>query len=229
MAGEQAALAHQLEAEPPSSGWGGAAPFGGRLLGIPENEYTPPVRRAVSALIGEARALRDELRRARARIVQAEEIASRDHLLPILNRRAFLRELGRAIAVTARYGTPSSLVFFDLDGLKQINDAYGHACGDAVLGHFAALLLAHVRKSDVVARLGGDEFGLILIQAREAHAAGKCDKLSELLAAGPLSWNGLSLPYSFSSGLVTLSPGMTADSALADADAAMYRRKRLTR
>jgi diguanylate cyclase (GGDEF)-like protein len=225
----EGAVAVATEAEDRSPGWGEPAPFGGTLLGIPAAEYTPRVRRAVSALISEARALRDELRRAREQLVCAEQLADRDHLLPVLNRRAFLRELAREIASSTRYGTPSSFIFLDLDGLKQINDSYGHACGDAVLMHFATLLRSHARESDAVGRLGGDEFGLILTHAPEDAAVKKCEQLAELLAAAPLSWNGLPLPYRFSGGTAALTAGITGESALACADTAMYRRKRLTR
>ena len=188
---------------------------GGAALGIPEHEFTPRVRRAVWALVQEARALRDA--------------ADRDQLLPILNRRAFMRELEREIAAVARYRTHSSLVYVDLDGLKPINDAYGHACGDQVLAHFARFLRAHVRASDVVGRLGGDEFGILLSHANVEQAEKKCAALAGLLAAEPAKWGGAVLALAFTFGLVELSDGMTGEFAVAQADAAMYRRRRLTR
>ena len=78
-------------------------------------------------------------------------------MLPILNRRAFVREISRFIAFAERYGTPSSLLYFDLDNFKAVNDAYGHAAGDVVLRHFSDLIASQIRDSDVLARLGGDE------------------------------------------------------------------------
>jgi hypothetical protein len=66
--------------------------------------------------------------------------ADQDMLLPILNRRAFVRELSRFIGFAERYGTPASVVYFDLNNFKHINDAHGHAAGDSVLQHFASLL-----------------------------------------------------------------------------------------
>lgn len=187
----------------------------GDVLGIPEREFTPCVRRAVWALLREARSLRDA--------------ADRDHLLQILNRRAFLRELEREIASVARYGMPSTLVYLDLDGLKSINDCHGHPCGDAMLKYFAQFLGAHVRASDIVGRLGGDEFGLVLSHTNIVQAEQKCAQLASLLAAEPASWDGASLELSFSFGLVEISAAMTGESAVAEADAAMYRRRRLTR
>jgi diguanylate cyclase (GGDEF)-like protein len=198
----------------------------GSFLGIPARELTPNVRRAVTALLGEARALHEELGRTRAMLEDAEQIADRDHLLPLLNRRAFVRVLEREIASIARYGAVSSLIYFDLDGFKRINDANGHACGDAVLAHFADLLLAHVRQSDVVGRLGGDEFGIILVHANAEQAERKAASLAEILAAAGATWNSRPLPFSFSSGVLELTGELNADSAIARADAEMYLRKR---
>ena len=72
---------------------------------------------------------------------------------------AFLRSLARIIAYVGRYGAACSLLYFDVDGLKSINDTHGHAAGDAALVHIADLLRSSIRTSDVVGRLGGDEFG----------------------------------------------------------------------
>lgn len=187
----------------------------GAALGIPAAEFTPRVRRAISALLREARALRDA--------------ADRDQLLPILNRRAFLRELKREIAAVARYQMPSTLIYLDIDGLKPINDSHGHGCGDTMLSHFARFLHAHVRASDVVGRLGGDEFGIVLSHASAAQAERKCAGLAGELASAPASWEGTPIALGFAFGLVELSDGMTGEFAIAQADAAMYRRRRLTR
>src|SRR5580658_2306938 len=100
-----------------------------KLLGIPNAEFTPRVRAAMLKMVAQAEGLRQELLESRARIEEIERAADQDHLLPLLNRRAFVRELTRHIGFTARYGTPASLVYFDLDGFKLINDTYGHAAG----------------------------------------------------------------------------------------------------
>ena len=97
----------------------------------------------------------------------------------MLNRRAFVRELTRYIAFTGRYNTPASLIYFDLNHLKQTNDTYGHAAGDAVLTHFAKVLLSHVRESDCVGRLGGDEFAMLLSHANQDQALKKADALAD--------------------------------------------------
>ena len=196
------------------------------VLGIPESEFTPRVRDAIMGLMGEVDNLRRELSQTRARLDEAEKTADQDQLLPLLNRRAFVRELTRYIAFSGRYNTPASLIYFDLNQFKQINDTNGHAAGDAVLRHFAETLLGHVRDSDCVGRLGGDEFGVLLTHANQEQALSKADVLANALRAAPPVWNGNPLPVSFSYGAFELKSGDNADLAMARADEAMYAQKR---
>src|SRR5919197_911150 len=123
------------------------------LAGIPEAELTPRVREALLQLMGEVDQLRRQLDESRARIAFLERLADEDALMPIANRRAFIRELSRMMAFAERYDTPASVVYFDLNGLKQINDTWGHAAGDAALQHVSRTLVESVRNSDVVGRL----------------------------------------------------------------------------
>jgi diguanylate cyclase (GGDEF)-like protein len=196
------------------------------VLGIPESEFTPRVRDAIMGLMGEVDNLRRELSQTRARLDEAEKTADQDQLLPLLNRRAFVRELTRYIAFSGRYNTPASLIYFDLNQFKQINDTNGHAAGDSVLRHFAETLLGHVRDSDCVGRLGGDEFGVLLTHANQEQALNKADVLANALRAAPPVWNGNPLPVSFSYGAFELKSGDNADLAMARADEAMYAQKR---
>jgi diguanylate cyclase (GGDEF)-like protein len=196
---------------------------------VPETELTPRVRAAMASLAGEVEILRRDLQSARDRLEEAERIADQDHLLPILNRRAFLRELTRHIALTARYGTQASLAYFDLDGFKFVNDTHGHACGDAVLAHFADVLRANVRDTDVVGRLGGDEFGVILTHVSEAQTKRKAEALLDALTASPAQWNGERLVVGFSFGTFELTASENAESSIARADQAMYAQKRAVR
>jgi diguanylate cyclase (GGDEF)-like protein len=221
-----AAHARRLEVVEPSRP---DAASGAALLGIPESEFTPRVRLAAVRLMGEVDSLRRELKTALTRLAEVERFADRDQLLPLLNRRAFVRELTRAIGLSSRYGTASSLLYFDLDDFKQVNDSFSHAAGDAVLTHFAETLLAHVRDSDVVARLGGDEFGVILTHTGQAQAETKAASLASCLFASPAVWNGRQIDICFSYGAFELRPADTAETAIARADEAMYARKRAAR
>ena len=215
---EASATVDQVDAVVPAS-----------ILGIPENEFTPRVRDAIMGLMGEVDSLRRELSQTRVRLDEVEKAADQDQLLPLLNRRAFVRELTRYIAFSGRYNTPASLIYFDMNHLKKINDAHGHAAGDAALRHFAEPLLSHVRDSDCVGRLGGDEFGVLLTHADQEQALKKADTLAAALRATPTVWNDVEIPVSFSYGAFELKPGDNADLAMARADEAMYAQKKAGR
>src|ERR1043166_2835378 len=177
------------------------------VLGIPEAEFTPKVRDAIMGLMSEVDNLRRELAQTRAKLDEAEKTADQDGMLPLLNRRAFVRELTRTIAVTDRYNTPASLIYFDLNHLKKTNDTHGHAAGDAVLKHFADVLTANIRDSDCVGRLGGDEFGVLLSHANQDQALKKADVLAQTLKDSPTEWNGNSILVSFAYGAFELKSG----------------------
>ncbi len=206
-----------------------AAKTGINAHGIPEEEFTPHVRDAVRSLTAEVETLRRDLQQTQSRLDKMEQVADRDQLLPVLNRRAFVRELTRYISFAVRYGTPASLVYFDLDGFKLINDSHGHSGGDAVLEHFAQILLANVRDSDIIGRLGGDEFGVILSHANQIQAQTKAATLAQKLNESPASFQGRGIPLGFSFGAFELTSGDSADLAIARADEAMYAHKRASR
>jgi len=199
------------------------------LLGLPEGDLTPGVRSALRHLIEEAAGLRHELERTRGRLTELERLANEDSLTPISNRRAFLRDLARMIGYVERYGAACSLVYFDLNGLKGINDSFGHTVGDAALIHVAEMLLANTRSSDVVGRLGGDEFGVLLTRADEAVALAKAEQLADVVALTPVVSSGDAISISIAYGAHRLAAGEEPQVALAAADRAMYRQKRTLR
>ncbi len=206
-----------------------AAQSSASVLGIPEAEFTSKVRDAIMGLMNEVENLRRELSQTKARLDEMEKTADQDGMLPLLNRRAFVRELTRYIAFTGRYNTSASLIYFDLNHLKKTNDTYGHAAGDAVLAHFADVLQSHVRESDCVGRLGGDEFGVLLSHANQDQALKKADQLAAAVDASPTQWDGNSIPVSFAYGAFELKAGDNPDSAMARADQAMYAQKKAQR
>lgn len=199
------------------------------FLGLTEAELTPAVRSAVQTLLGEIDDLRGEVGRLKARLSEVEGLADRDALTPLLNRRAFLRELNRVRTFAQRYGSPASLVFFDLDGFKRVNDRFGHAAGDAALQAVAQRLVANVRESDVVGRLGGDEFGVILVQADHLTAETKATSLARAIEAEPMQFGDWSAPIHVSFGVREISSEAEPEALLAQADAAMFARKRARR
>jgi len=145
--------------------------------------------------------------------------------MPVANRRAFMRELTRVIAFAQRYNLPASVIYFDVNGMKQINDVHGHLAGDAALRHVAKLLGDNIRASDTLGRLGGDEFGVILAQSNQEQANHKAASLAAALAATPLSWEGANIVVSAAFGVYSFSGGDDAHVAIDAADRAMYRQK----
>ena len=184
------------------------------------------MREALVALVEEVQALRRELSAATTRIGELEALADTDPLLGVLNRRAFVRELNRALAMVERYGVASALLFADLNDLKKINDTLGHAAGDAALAQVARLLERNVRQTDAVGRLGGDEFGIILTRTDEATAKRKAESLAEAVAAEPVAWSGAPFAVRISCGVVEIRKGATIEEALHLADTAMYAAKK---
>jgi diguanylate cyclase (GGDEF)-like protein len=160
------------------------------------------------------------------------EQARTDPLTGLLNRRAYLDEMGRRLDRLEREGQPGTVLFVDLDGFKQLNDRCGHDVGDEALCIVADLLRATVRPSDLVARFGGDEFALWLDGADDLTAAERAEHLTiaaprllRELAAGHDIRLGMSI------GIATRWPGAreTLDETLQRADQAMYQAKRAGR
>jgi len=204
-----------------------AAPIGDSLsiMGIPEGELTPKVRGAIQMLMAEVERLRREVESGRMRIGYLEKLADEDSLTPVINRRAFVRELSRMMAYADRYGTPGSVVYFDINGMKKINDRHGHAAGDAALRYVADKLLQNVRESDIVGRLGGDEFAVLLAHADEAVVRDKGRALAVAIQDGRFAWQGRPIPLTAAFGTFTFHGGGDAAAALHAADQDMYGRK----
>jgi diguanylate cyclase (GGDEF)-like protein len=197
------------------------------LAGIDESALSPQAREALRRVVAENEAMRLQLEDAQGRIAQLERLADEDGLTAVANRRAFLRELSRMIAFSRRYGSPSSVVYFDVDGLKQLNDTHGHPAGDAALRHVAEILCKNVRSSDLVGRLGGDEFGVILAQTNQDQATGKAVALAQEIAKRSLRWGKVKLKVSAAYGVYSFSGSDDAHVAIEAADKAMYKQKRV--
>jgi diguanylate cyclase (GGDEF)-like protein len=171
------------------------------------------------------RRLKSELATAQARIDELEASADTDFLLGVLNRRGFERELNRSVAYIRRYHAGGALIVLDVDRLKPINDAFGHAAGDAVLKAVVAALSRHVRSSDLIGRLGGDEFALLLWNLSEIDAKAKAASLEEAIDQLTFTFRGRPVSAGASAGVAILGPHTEAGTALEQADSAMYVRK----
>ena len=195
------------------------------VMGIPEPEFTPKVQEAIYSLLEEVSKLRQELEQNKKRISQLEKLADEDTMVPIPNRRAFVGELSRMLSFAQRYGGAISVLYFDIDDMKSINDTHGHGAGDAAIVHVANQLAVSIRESDVVGRLGGDEFGIILANAPESEAVQKAAQLRRTISATPFEWKGQKIKVAISSGAYALQGGEDASDMLDNADQAMYAQK----
>jgi diguanylate cyclase (GGDEF)-like protein len=166
-----------------------------------------------------------EIAALRARVTELEALADTDTLTPLANRRAFLRRVDYAIRQTVRHGIPAAVVFIDLDGLKPLNDAHGHAAGDAMLCHIARRLAEGVRATDMVARISGDEFAVLLDHASEADAIRRMTAIARGLESEPLLHADAALPVRLSWGVAAIHRDDSVDGVIARADAAMYAAK----
>lgn len=208
-------------------GAGTAAPVGVpsdevSIMGIPEAEFTPKVRDAVTSLLEEVDRLTRDLGEMKQRVSDLEAIADQDELLPVLNRRAFVRELSRLQSFGDRYDLKASLLYLDLNHFKTVNDTHGHAAGDKVLHDFVTTLRKNLRDSDVIGRLGGDEFGIVLLNADLESAKQKAGSLAQAIAKMKVPYEGKILRVTVAVGACVLTADVGIEDALATADRDMF-------
>jgi diguanylate cyclase (GGDEF)-like protein/PAS domain S-box-containing protein len=173
-------------------------------------------------------AVRDELCSLNSQLREANlrlrESARRDNLTQCLNRAAFLDQAEKALHMEQRYGRSSTLIFFDLNDFKQLNDNFGHHIGDRGLIEFAEQVKARLRTTDELGRYGGDEFVVLL---RETDAAQAQQLLVSLLPVVIDAENGNSIILRYSAGIASSNaPDIgSVDDWLRNADSQMYHQK----
>jgi diguanylate cyclase (GGDEF)-like protein len=159
---------------------------------------------------------------------QMYEAAVRDSLTKAFNKKYMLDRMDTEYAYARRHNSTLSLIMFDIDHFKRVNDTYGHLAGDAALYGVARLASQIIRSEDVLARYGGEEFGLICRGASIVAAAGLADRIRMALEQTPLIWNQQSVPITMSLGVSGI-PEVPVDSPIeliASADQALYEAKR---
>jgi diguanylate cyclase (GGDEF)-like protein len=175
---------------------------------------------AYLAVVAVAIAGLSQLRRTQ---VQLERLATHDPLTSVLNARAFSDELAQELGRTRRYGRPLALIYLDLDDFKGVNDAHGHATGDAVLRLVADAMRSAVRTADIVGRLGGDEFAVLMPETDGTVAQAAATRL----AAGIRTVFRGTPSVTASIGVVSVAGSDAGtDAVLRRADQAMYQAKR---
>lgn len=157
--------------------------------------------------------------------VRLKEVSFRDDLTGLYNRRFFMLRLEEELQRHRRFGHPASVVFVDLDGFKEINDALGHAAGDETLRDVAQLLLRQSRGINVVARHGGDEFAVLLIETSRSGARFYAERIRGLIAEYPFS-HRRRVTASFGIASLPEDGLFTSEELLRAADEALYAAKR---
>ncbi len=166
--------------------------------------------------------------RHRSHMAELVRVADHDPLTLLPNRRYFNNELRQRMQKTEQLQGALALLYFDLNGFKQVNDCYGHDMGDKLLVHVARQVGASVRRSDFFARLSGDEFVIILDQVQSDSALQQTIERVIAAANEPLCHQGERLEFRFSLGVSVFNSRnhVSAERLLQQADAAMYQSKR---
>lgn len=155
-----------------------------------------------------------------------------DGLTQAFNKRYLLETLERELNRSLRYGRLLSLVMFDIDRFKRINDTHGHLAGDHVLRELAALIAQNIRREDIFARYGGEEFALVLPEIDAEGAEQVCEKLRSIVEEQQIIFDGKRIPVTVSLGIRSVAADereLNVTELIAAADAMLYRAKQLGR
>jgi diguanylate cyclase (GGDEF)-like protein len=188
------------------------------IMGIPAAELTAKVQEALSIIMAEFDRLRGELDHTKEHAHYLEELADRHPFLPVMSRRALLRELSRALTRAERTETNSSFLYLDIANSEDIKRALGRAAAEAALAHAAAVLGEALRGSDFVGGLEGNDLGIILTVTEGAAAAEKAQELVAALARRPFEWQGRTIRLAVAWGLHPFAAGESVDDVLDAAD-----------
>jgi two-component system cell cycle response regulator len=155
-------------------------------------------------------------------------MAIQDGMTGIHNKRYFTEFLDREIAVCSRHGHPLSLVMFDVDHFKKVNDSHGHLAGDAVLKDLAARIRPRIRREDLFARYGGEEFVCVLPSTALPGGIVFAEHLRTIIEERPCVFENVSIPFTISLGVTTLhrETGIDPAGLIKRADENLYAAKR---
>jgi diguanylate cyclase (GGDEF)-like protein len=164
----------------------------------------------------------DALGRMEERTDEVYKMAVLDPLTGLYNRRSGEQRLAEEISRSHRHARPLTVLLLDLNGLKAINDSFGHPAGDQMIKHFAELLQKAIRGSDVAVRMGGDEFLAVLPECKTAEVHLVLNRLK----GKKTDFDGQTIDLEFSAGWTDYIPGEAPEELLKRADAALYINKR---
>jgi diguanylate cyclase (GGDEF)-like protein len=159
-------------------------------------------------------------------IEQLESAASVDPLTQCYNKRELNKQIESHVANACRHGNELSVIMFDIDRFKEINDTYGHQAGDAVLESVSLTVQSEIRRGDLLARYGGDEFVAVLPYTRRSRAMELAERLRRVIETLPIEvTGGKNIKATASFGVACLSRHANGENLLKEADAMLYRAK----
>ena len=161
-----------------------------------------------------------------AAMKKLEMVSRVDGLTQLFNRSHWQSRLAEEFSRAARYQAPLSLIMFDLDHFKSVNDTHGHLGGDAVLVQVSAIIKAALRDSDIAGRYGGEEFGIVLPNTNAEGARVVAERLRNTIQATPVPFDKIQIPVTASLGIAEFVHSIKdAEEFIANADAALYEAK----
>ena len=170
--------------------------------------------------------LEQETTTLRESVAISRDLALKDSLTGIWNRQALNEDLEKEYVRWQRYQKPLSLVIWNIDLFKQVNDQYGHAAGDKVLKTIARIFIQATRDADFIARFGGEEFVGIFPETRLEDALILANKIREKIAHSKFHYENKPVPITASAGLATFRPNDTTEKVFKRADSALYQAKK---
>jgi len=179
----------------------------------------------IKALNQRLQSMEQESTELRKSAEESRELALKDALTGIWNRQALNEDLEKEFARWQRYQKPLSIVVWDIDFFKRVNDNYGHAAGDKVLKTIARIFMQATRDADFIARFGGEEFVGVFPETRLEDALSLANKIREKIETSKFHYENKPVPITASAGLATFRPNDTIDEVFKRADAALYRSK----
>jgi diguanylate cyclase (GGDEF)-like protein len=186
------------------------------------NSYTVYQQLQIKKLRRQLSGQLDSMNRLVVRAEEFQKQATIDPLTGLYNRRFAKGRLEAEASRSLRYRRPLTVVSFDLNKFKEINDQHGHGAGDEALMEFAKRLSGAIRVSDVAVRMGGDEFLAILPECPSDAVQAMLNRLSTI----SISWEGKTIPVTYSAGWVAYEQGETPEQFLERADRYLYANKR---
>jgi diguanylate cyclase (GGDEF)-like protein len=196
------------------------------------NEMFHALSASASWLLGQVSTTRRELSNTKSQLAvvrdelaKTQDLAISDTLTGLPNRRGLEFALNHELARARRNNLPLCVAFIDLDHFGRVNDLHGHAAGDVVLRHVAALIKQKLRTSDVFARCGGKAFALVLPETQNSGGEIVVSRLIDSLKRTPAIWDDGLISVSASAGVTQWFPGESAEALLERADQALYSAK----